>query len=167
MSGPKTMRKFRDLTGLRFGRLTVVSVHSWSAGKRWWLCFCDCGTAKVVRSDGLTGGDNVSCGCKKIEQLTLHGGTGTPEHKAWSNMIERCYTPSHQDYERYGARSISVCDEWRQSFSAFLAHVGKRPSPLHSLDRINNDGNYIHGNVRWATKKEQANNRRAPKRRAA
>jgi hypothetical protein len=156
-------RSFRDLTGSKFGRLTVLEVHHRTANKRWWLCACDCGTEKIVRSDGLTGGDNVSCGCKKIDQLRIHGGTGTPEHKAWSAMIERCHTTSHPMFSSYGARGIYVCQEWRASFQNFLRYIGSRPTRLHSLDRIDNDDGYRPGNVRWATKKEQANNRRMPR----
>ena len=160
VTSPLQQHAFRNLAGMRFGRLTVVCVHHWKKNKRWWVCKCDCGTEKVVRSDGLTGGDNVSCGCKKVEQLTIHGATGTPEHKIWLNMIERCHWPDHKMFVRYGGRGISVCDEWRNSFSAFFTHVGARPTPQHSIDRINNDGGYEPGNVRWATKKQQSNNRR-------
>jgi hypothetical protein len=85
----------------------------------------------------------------------------TPEKRLWGHMIERCTNPNHHAWKNYGGRGITVCDEWRQSFSAFLAHVGPRPTPNHSLDRYpNNDGNYEPGNVRWATRSEQRANSR-------
>jgi hypothetical protein len=86
-----------------------------------------------------------------------------PEHMAWVNMIHRCHNPAHDDYRYYGARGITVCEEWQQSFMAFFAHVGPRPSNRHTLDRIDNDGNYEPGNVRWATWYQQRANRRDAK----
>lgn len=84
----------------------------------------------------------------------------TPEYRAWLNIKERCLNTSSRDYHRWGARGITVCDKWRNNFAAFLTDVGYRPSPEHSIDRINNNGNYEPGNVKWSTAKEQANNRR-------
>lgn len=89
-----------------------------------------------------------------------HGAVGTPEYKAWAGMRERCFNPDHHGYLNYGARGISVCDRWNQSFKTFLADMGRRPSSQHSLDRIDVDGNYEPDNCRWATAKEQVENRR-------
>lgn len=89
-----------------------------------------------------------------------HGWTGRPEHRAWINMVHRCTRESHKQWGYYGGRGITVSDIWRGNFLQFLADVGPRPNPTYSLDRIDNDGNYEPGNVRWATKKEQSNNRR-------
>jgi hypothetical protein len=84
------------------------------------------------------------------------------EHYAWTNMVQRCTNPNRQDFTSYGGRGISVCDKWRDSFEAFFADMGERPSPQHSIDRFpNNDGNYEPGNVRWATKHQQMQNTRA------
>lgn len=90
---------------------------------------------------------------------TVHGQHGVPEYKIWCGMKDRCYRVKSRSYPGYGGSGITVCDEWRNSFQAFLKDVGPRPSPLHSLDRIDNKGGYFPGNVRWATIEEQNNNR--------
>lgn len=82
----------------------------------------------------------------------------TPEFRAWSAMRNRCTNPRNAAYARYGGRGVSVCSRWRESFWAFLEDMGRRPSPMHSLDRINNDGNYEPGNCRWATRRQQLTN---------
>ena len=86
--------------------------------------------------------------------------TRTPEYRCWSSIKTRCYNPNSRGYQWYGARGISMCQAWRDSFTAFLAHIGQRPTDLHTLDRIDNDGNYEPGNVRWATRNEQSQNTR-------
>lgn len=154
------MPAFVDKTGQRFGRLLVKSVASMSPRVSW-NCICDCGKTVVVKSSSL-GRQTNSCGCIRRENTSMlkfsHGDTGSPEHRAWGNMKARCYITSSDFYERYGGRGITVCDRWKNSFANFLADVGRRPSPHHSLDRIKVDGNYEPGNVRWATPDVQANN---------
>jgi hypothetical protein len=156
------MRQIRkDLTGKRFGRLLAVRPGQARGHRTYWACQCDWGGTVEVRSDGLACGDNVSCGCKKIDQLTEHGATGTPEHKTWLSMIERCHWPQHADYWRYGGRGIIVCARWRESFQNFLSDMGPRPTGM-SLDRHpNNNGNYEPSNCRWATRKQQQRNMRS------
>jgi hypothetical protein len=153
----------RDMTGQRFGRLTVVGLDHTKpckGGSRiFWKLKCDCGTEIVGRGDSIRVGRYVSCGCKKLDQLTEHGLTGIPEHKIWCGMVERCHSPTSNGYFRYGGKGIIVCEKWRHDFAAFYAYVGSRPTPKHSIDRYpNNRGNYEPGNVRWATRKEQQRN---------
>lgn len=165
---PKS-RRFKDLTGQRFERLTVLGYVGRISNSSHWLCRCACGAEKVVSSGGLQGGQTKSCGCFRAERmgsLTFkHGGRSRarpqkrPEYKAWEQMRNRCVDASHKQWRWYGGKGIKVHPEWERDFEAFLAHVGPRPSNKHSLDRIQSGGNYEPGNVRWATWTEQARNR--------
>lgn len=159
--------------GLHFGKLTTVRRSHSDRGQPHWLCRCVCGTEKVVRTAHLRYGRVQSCGCyrgalTRARSLT-HGHTvggykrHPPEYRIWQGMKRRCDTPTVHGYPNYGGRGIRVCDRWCHDFTAFYADVGQRPSPRHSLDRINNDGHYEPGNVRWATWSQQALNRRPRK----
>lgn len=146
------------LQGRRFGRLLVVERDgSTPGGFVAWACRCDCGARTVVRSTYLASGHTTSCGCAAPEK---HGQWGTPEYTAWSGARGRCMNEKDSSYRHYGGRGITMCAQWTSSFPAFLADMGPRPSPGHSLDRMNNDGNYEPGNCRWATGSEQHANRR-------
>jgi hypothetical protein len=154
-----------DLTGRTFGRLVVTGRAGRSAtGRTLWKCRCECGESVDLRSCNLLSGNTASCGCLHREVVgrlhRTHGKCQTDEHEIWKGMLARCLNPNHSSYPNYGGRGITVCGSWRMSFTAFLADVGSRPSPEHSLDRIDNDGNYKPGNVRWATRAEQSENRR-------
>lgn len=148
----------KDLTGLAFGRLTVIAF----AGSNRWHCQCECGSQRIVRGVHLRSGHTSSCGCRRKEVLnrTTHGLSGSPEFFVWWEMLRRCYDDSREQYERYGGRGITVCQLWRNSFSAFYSDMGPRPSPQHSIERIDNDRGYSKANCRWATVHEQCRNTR-------
>jgi hypothetical protein len=156
-----------DITGQKFGRWSVLRLsHITKTGIAHWLCRCECGTERPVHAGSLRYGKTLGCGCLTAElnkmRSTTHGESVNPtkEYRAWEGMKSRCYTHSDMRYYCYGAVGITVCKEWRESFSAFLLHVGRAPSPKHSLDRKDPYGNYEPGNVRWATDVEQANNKK-------
>ena len=171
--------KALDLNRQRFGRFLVLARGpNTSRGQTQWLCRCDCGTERLVRGVDLRSGKSRSCGClqREIAQvggrergmaaahaaITKHGhakkGQQHPLYTTWRGMIDRCTRPSCPNFYRYGGRGIRICDRWRNNFAAFLADIGPRPSPRHTLDRIDNDGNYEPRNVRWATREEQMGN---------
>jgi hypothetical protein len=153
------MRLFIDLTGKRFARLAAVRCVDRS--RCLWECRCDCGTVRQIDGHSLRRGRTRSCGCLRRERVVArsltHGLSRTPEYTAWMAMKRRCGNPGRPDYT---GRGIKVCAEWKDSFEAFLEHMGPKPSPSHSLDRINNDGNYEPGNCRWATRSVQNANQR-------
>jgi hypothetical protein len=162
-----TGRPRKQYLGVRFGRLVVIgeSLPGPYRARRL-LVRCDCGTEKTVWLVNLVGGDTKSCGCLQQEWVAEQRARGEerakiPEYRAWAQMIHRCTNPRNKNWKGYGGRGITVCPEWQNDYLAFLNHVGQRPGPKYSLDRYpNNDGNYEPGNVRWATAKEQMNNRR-------
>ncbi len=164
------MARLKDLTGQQFGRIVILRRDPSPAETTgaYWICSCDCGNEFSARGSNLTKGDIRSCGCLRRElaaaRMTRHGGKkrsgATPEYRVWSQMIGRCHTETNESFPDYGARGIIVCERWRSDFAAFLSDMGPRPSLKHTLDRIENDGNYEPGNCRWATRTQQNRNRR-------
>lgn len=164
--------RFQDLTGMVFGRLTVLAYSGKRGRWSFWLCRCECGTTKTINGNGIKQGVVLSCGClhreisaRVIAKIrTTHGKTETVEYRIWSNMKDRCKA-------KYSRRGVKVCDRWQKSFLAFLSDMGSRPSIKHSIDRIDNDAHYSCGkcscctangwiaNCRWTTNDVQQRNK--------
>jgi hypothetical protein len=163
-------RQMVDLTGMRFGRLSVIRRDSQRGHKGYahFACVCDCGRHSRHRSDHLRDGRARSCGCLHVElasaRATTHGDTKgrrySREYACWRSMLDRCSKPSQESYRLYGERGVTVCERWRESFDNFLGDMGRKPTSSHSIDRIHVEGNYEPSNCRWATPKQQGRNKR-------
>jgi hypothetical protein len=154
------MGKFIDLTGQVYGRLTVLSRAENKSSLTCWYCRCICNTVNIIRGGDLNSGKVQSCGCLNTELRSTRGGiTLNPVYQSWLGMVARCTDPSNPSYPSYGAAGITVYAPWVGSFQDFNSYVGPKPTPNHSIDRIENSKGYEPGNVRWATKLEQTLNR--------
>ena len=148
----------RDLTGQRFGEQIVLGLSPTTQRNRRWIVECACGTKRSIFGFDLT--SNGVQRCKRCD-ATTHGMKGTPEFNAWKNAKRRTSPNAKgRNLKDWYGRGIRMCPEWQASFTAFYEHLGPRPSPDHSLDRIDNDGHYEPGNVRWATRSQQQRNKR-------
>ncbi|UOQ86204.1 hypothetical protein [Gracilibacillus salinarum] len=164
------MAKLKNITGKTYGRLTVMKrVENSKNGHACWLCECECGGAVIVSGDNLRNGNTKSCGCLSMERSSTNRMTNTRIYSTWRNMMNRCYNDKHDSYKNYGAKGVQVCDHWREDFlhfyrdvvEAYNAHALEHSEKQTTLDRINPEGNYEPGNVRFATYKVQASNKRA------
>ena len=160
--------RFINRTGMRYGRLTVTGYAGKQGAAHAWSCNCDCGGCTLVLGTNLVKGATSSCGCRRKEvakeKATTHGGSGSLLHRLWKNIRGRCGNGQHPDYARYGARGIAVGTEFEcyEDFEKYVSStLGPRPTEQHSLDRADNNKGYEPGNLRWATKSEQARNRRS------
>ena len=163
------MPPYKDLTGLKFGRLTAIEVSGKDRSGRYiWKCVCDCGNVKNVIGNSLSSGNTKSCVCLgnqlRTERFTLHGMAETRIYKIWVGMKDRCFNPKNTNY---GKRGITVCERWLKfenfrddTYESYQKHVEEFGENQTSIDRINNDGNYEPSNCRWATLSEQSNNTR-------
>lgn len=161
------MHQKYDLIGKRFGKLVVLQNSGNKDGRSLWLCQCDCGKQTIVMGRYLIKGRTKSCGCYRKGFGTLwnvkHGQSGSTEYNSWRGMIERCTNPKNIGFNNYGGRGIKVCERWLNSFEAFLQDMGPKPTPKHSLERIDNNGDYEPGNCKWEIRIKQNRNQRRRK----
>jgi len=162
------MARLKDITGETFGMLKVLARSgSTKYGDAKWLCECECGKSVIAIGSNLRSGHTKSCGCIRAETAVWanvkHGHAGeecTAEYRVWTNMKSRCLNPKVKAYPDYGGRGIKICEQWENDFEAFYRDMGPRPSPSHSLDRIDPDGHYEPAKCRWALDDVQNRNKR-------
>lgn len=158
--------KVLDITGHKYGRLTAIEKKESVNGRAVWLFTCDCGSQKIARMSEVRTGKTSSCGClsreskaNKDNKFKTHNMYKTREYKSWQGMKERIYNKNSKSYDSYGGRGLKMSKAWTNSFDAFYKDMGPRPTPSHSIDRVNNNIGYFKENCRWATARQQVQNR--------
>jgi hypothetical protein len=149
-------KAWKDITGKRFNYLTI----SGYIGNGYWLCTCDCGKEKILKTSRITSDHTKSCGCIAKLNALKHNGTGSREYNIWTNLKARCLNPNNTAYKNYGGRGITVCENWKNSFENFINDMGLCPDG-YSIDRVENDKGYNKENCIWNTSSNQALNRRS------
>ena len=154
------MSNFKDLTGSKFNNLTVLYRDTITPTNRVrWFCRCDCGVVKSIMGKHIVSGKITSCGCNHLSSITKHGRSNTRLYNIFKGMKERCFNPNFKEYEHYGGKGVTICNEWLEDFNNFYywaTHNGYKDTL--TIDRINTDGDYCPENCRWVTYKEQNNN---------
>ena len=157
----RKMRNIKDLTGKKFGKLTVLHFAYIKNQKSYWLCQCKCGNQKIINGAVLSFGLVYSCGCAKKEATATHKKSDTKIYRVFISMKSRCYNPKSKAYKYYGARGIKICDEWLNNFMNFYNWaINNGYKEGLSIDRIDVNGNYSPDNCRWTTNKKQSRNTR-------
>lgn len=154
----------KDISALVFSKWKVLHADNARASVRtYWICQCECGEVRSVATIHLMNGKSTSCGCNRptgeASKAYKHG-SNPDVYGVWCNMIQRCENKNNPHFHNYGGRGISICQSWRSDFSVFEMDMGPRPTPTHTLDRVDNNGDYHAGNCRWATRTQQARNSR-------